>query len=383
MKRTVRENVVKRKARAPARRQHAPARRQHTPTRQRRVAFPRVRILLIAAAVAGAFVPLPPRVVEHVYSTGVYALLQPLVTSASNATPIALLDVTILAVIAVWLALAVRDVARGGGWRGAADVAVRSLVWCAGAYLLFLAAWGLNYRRVRLMDRLPFDASAVNEPSAVRLASIAVHRVNGLYATAHEDGWLTPHAIDPSLAGAFERARGELGLPRSFVVGRPKASWLDPYFTRTGVDGMTDPLWLETLVATDLLPFERPMVVAHEWSHLAGIADEGEANFAGWLTCVRGSIADQYSGWLFLYGELARALPPRERESLASVLAVGPRGDLAAVRDRVTRHLNPRVSAAGWRVYDSYLKANRVDAGTASYAEVIRLALGVRLATPF
>jgi hypothetical protein len=42
---------------------------------------------------------------------------------------------------------------------------------------------------------------------------------------------------------------------------------------------MTDPFFLETLVASDVLPFERPFLVAHEWSHLAGIADEGEANF--------------------------------------------------------------------------------------------------------
>jgi hypothetical protein len=40
--------------------------------------------------------------------------------------------------------------------------------------------------------------------------------------------------------------------------------------------------------------------------------------------------------------------------------------------------VNPRISAAGWRVYDQYLKANRIEAGAASYDEVIRLVLGVR-----
>ena len=37
-----------------------------------------------------------------------------------------------------------------------------------------------------------------------------------------------------------------------------------------------------------------------------------------------------------------------------------------------------RLSAAGWRFYDSFLKANRVESGAASYAEVVRLVLGVR-----
>ena len=86
---------------------------------------------------------------------------------------------------------------------------------------------------------------------------------------------------------------------------------------------MTDPYFLETLVKSDLLPFERPMIVAHEWSHLAGFADESEASFAGWLTCVHGSIADQYSGWLFLFEELAPVVP----EEIARICFAGWRPD--------------------------------------------------------
>ena len=48
--------------------------------------------------------------------------------------------------------------------------------------------------------------------------------------------------------------------------------------------------------------------------------------------------------------------------------------------DRVRRQVDPRLASAGWRVYDSYLKANRIEAGAASDAQVVRLALGVRFA---
>src|SRR5262249_28261732 len=150
------------------------------------------------------------------------------------------------------------------------------------------------------------------------------------------------------------------------------------YFRRAGVDGMTDPFFLETLVAGELLPFEHPFVVAHEWSHLAGYVDEGEANFVGWLVCLRGAEPDQYSGWLVLYPHLLSSVRPADRAALAERLAPGPRADRRAIAARIQRHLDPRVSAAGWRVYDRYLKANRVEAGAASYAEVVRLALGVR-----
>ena len=56
------------------------------------------------------------------------------------------------------------------------------------------------------------------------------------------------------------------------------------------------------------------MTVAHEWAHLAGYADEGEANFVGWLVCIDAGDAARYSGWLFLYSEVLSGLdrrPPR------------------------------------------------------------------------
>src|SRR5262249_45731903 len=156
----------------------------------------------------------------------------------------------------------------------------------------------------------------------------------------------------------------DFGLPVTPVAARPKVSLLDFYFRRAGVEGMTDPYFLETIVQRDLLPFERPFVAAHEWAHLAGFADEAEANFVGWLTCLRGSAADQYSGWLFLYAEFSRGVGGRDRSALAAQLGSQPRADLNAMADRYRRQVNPQVSAAGWRVYDGYLKANRVAAGT-------------------
>jgi hypothetical protein len=344
---------------------------------------PSAIVVVLAAAVLG-WLPLPAGAVERFYARGLYAIGQPAVTFASNAASFAWLDVFIGVTLATFLVLTARDIARRDARRALAGGTVRLLVWCAALYLVFLAAWGFNYRRERLKDRLPYDAAAVTPRAAVTLAALAVDRVNGLHGAAHAEGWVSGGAIDPSLAGSFDRVVRELGSsPRGIVVGRPKRSLLDWYFQRAGVAGMTDPFFLETLVAGDLLPFERPFVVAHEWAHLAGITDEGEANLAGWLACIRGSTADQYSGWLFMYGEVLGALPARDRAGITSRLAVGPRDDLRAMRDRTQKHVNPRLSAAGWRVYDSYLKANRVEAGAASYAEVVRLALGLELARPF
>jgi hypothetical protein len=339
-----------------------------------------LRFTVISAAAAAALAPLPPRAVERWYSAWVYAGIQPLVTSISNLAPFALLDVLIVAATALWIALAAADLWRARAWSAAGRMLFRSIVWAATAYLAFLCLWGLNYRRPRLRELLPYDASAVTADAAVAAGRLAVERLNALHDPAHAAGWPAPGDVDADLAAGFATAARDAAIGHDVVPARPKATLLTWYFRRAGVDGMTDPFFLETLVSGGILPFERPFVVAHEWSHLAGIADEGEANFTATLACIRGAAPNAYSGWLFLYGELARAVNGPARAAMSGALADGPRGDLRAIRERYTRDVSPRISGAGWRVYDSYLKANRVEAGTASYDEVVRLVLGVRVA---
>jgi len=335
------------------------------------------RLAMVGAAAAAAVLPLPAGFVERWYSNLVFPALQTLLTSASNLVPFALFDLLILTTIVwfVWRLVAdIRARCARGNWRVAGRAALRLVTAAACFYLAFLAAWGLNYRRMPLEDRLAFDAVRVSPRAAREVALAAVDRANALYDAAHARD--AAPLDTAALAHALAEAERELGNPHRARPARPKHTLLDPYFKAAGVDGMTDPYFLETFIASDLLPFEKPFVVGHEWAHLAGFADESEANFVGWLACVHGDAAAQYSGWLFLYSEIAGRLSRASRIEVGAHLGEGPRRDLRAVADRISRHLSPPVANAGWRVYDSYLKANRVEAGTASYSEVVRLVVG-------
>ena len=338
------------------------------------------RAALVLVAAAAALLPLPTSIVERAYSTALYPRLQSVLTPVSNHVPFALFDALVAIVAGGWLFAVALDIGRyRRQWaRLGGRLVLRTVVWTAALYVLFLLTWGLNYRRERLSDKLQFDSTAISADAARSVAVTAVNALNALHGRAHSVGWAPFGSIEPSLANAFDRVQEDLGARSRFAVSRPKATLLDFYFRRAGVAGMTNPYFLETLVERNLLPFERPFVVAHEWSHLAGFADESEANFVGWLTCLRGSISDQYSGWLFLYDELAGAVGRGDRSALAEQLGPGPRADLQAIAQRLRRQVSPAVSAAGWRVYDRYLKANRVEAGARSYAEVVRLVLGVK-----
>ena len=220
-------------------------------------------VLLVVSAAAVAFAPLSPSLVERMYSTSAYVRIQRIITSTSNLVPFALFDGLLLATLTAWLVALGVDLARNRGvWtRTAVHLVVRTGVWAAAFYLVFLMIWGLNYRRVHLADKLQFDAEAVSPDGAASLAMTAVNELNTLYDSAHASGWVAVTAINPSLAASFERSQRDLGAATAAVAGRPKTTLLGPYFRRAGVAGMTDP-YFRNHGERELPPFERSFVVA-------------------------------------------------------------------------------------------------------------------------
>jgi hypothetical protein len=324
-----------------------------------------IRVVLVAIAVIAAVAPLPSDGVELWYSRGIYPHVQRLLTSLSNLVPFSVFDALCVAAIVGFVLLVYRSV-RSAGWvRGLPRAAAGILTAAAALYLTFLASWGLNYRRQPLSEKLAFDPARATTTAVDELASRTIASLNRLYAPAHQ----APASL-AGLAEAFHATQASLAAPR-IVPGRPKtATLLGGYFHNAAIAGMTDPFFLETLLAPDLLDVERPFVIAHEWAHLAGYADEAEANFVAWLTCMRGDATLQYSGWLGLFGHVA----PRDRRLLES-LDIGPRSDLYAMSYRyygTSRILR----LAARESYDKYLKGNRVAKGIHSYDQVVQLIIG-------
>jgi hypothetical protein len=320
--------------------------------------------------------PLDRAVVERTYSGQIYLQLQPRITAVSSRLPFAVFDIILLGTVAVFIgvvAFAVRDFRRGQRWRAAGTASVRLLVVGACLYIWFAALWGLNYRRVPLLERLELAHDSPTPATVLALGQQAVDHLNALHAAAHATAWVDPWR-DDALRKAFRATQSALNrTTRKAMPGPLKSSLIGPYFRWASVDGMIDPFALEVLANPDLLPFEKPFVAGHEWSHLAGYADESEASFVGWLTCMRAGTGAQYSAWLFLYWEVSSVVSAADRAALAAALGAGPRADVAAVVDRVRRGQLPELRRASWAAYDQYLKANRVEAGIRSYDAVITL----------
>jgi hypothetical protein len=337
--------------------------------------------LIVVCALAAAFVPMDSATIERAYSTSVYPKIQAIVTPVSNFVPFAVFDVlTVLVVVVLVLdgSVAIWRAKTDRSWRPIGSLLMAFIGFAAFLYLLFLAMWGLNYRRVPMIERLEIAAAPPTTDQVMKLGFEAIRQLNTLHAQAHRTGWEADPRFDKDLTDAYAFIQTRLLGAAEAVPGRLKGSIYGPYFRWTTVDGMVDPFALEVLSNPDLLPFERTFVAAHEWAHLAGFADEAEANFVGFLTCIRAGVPAQYSGWLSLYWQIGVEVSAEDRKRLWDAVAEGPRRDIQAISDRLQRGQLLFLRTASWRVYDGYLRANRVEEGIRSYGQVVSLVLQAR-----
>jgi hypothetical protein len=336
------------------------------------------QVTVIATAVLVAMVRPGPGTVEEVYGRRVYPIIQANLTALSNLSPIAVIDVGLVLVVAITIALWVVSLKRAKKkrLRGIGNALMSTLTLAGIVYLWFLATWGLNYARQPLEERLPFDRSRIS-PAAVRtLAEFAIEQANRTHAAAHAAGFPAIDEMPRSLVTAMQEVERELGRPRTTVMAKPRWSILSPFFRASSVSGMCDPFFLETLLNPDLTGPERPIVLAHEWAHLSGYAPEDEASFVGLLAALRAGPAPEYSAWLDLAMTAADQLQPVTQQLIFKNLADGPRRDRMAIYQRVMGSRIETVDRVAWATYDQALRAQGVEEGVQSYSRVIELVLG-------
>lgn len=327
-------------------------------------------VVLPILAAAAAFVPLPATFVERVYSREWYLVLQNILTGASSFVPFALLDLALFLLVSFLLISVVRGW-RARGSRAALRAGAVSLIIIVSLMtLLFEVFWGFNYRRVPLETKLRYDRSRVTGDATIRFAHLALERINAL-----EPRKAASASSHDNLRNAFADTQRRLGAERTARPAPPKRSIFSWYLRMAGIDGMVVPWFLEIIVNPDVLWVEYPFTVAHEWAHLAGYANESEANFVAWLTCLASDDRAQYSGWLEAFQYARAALPREARRDVDRGLTAAVAADLQAIAERLGT-MDPAVSGFARNVYDSYLRAQGVDEGIASYGAMLRLMVG-------
>jgi hypothetical protein len=333
-------------------------------------------LALTALAAIALAMPWPPAAVESAFSSGVYPVWQRVATTATNALPFAAFDAVLGSAVLMLVVLTVRAWrgSAGGRWRRLGAALATTAGVTAGVYLWFLLAWGFNYLRVPIAERVGLDRTRATPERVARFAVETVDELNRLHPIAQARPWPDRRALVDGLRPAFRAALPRLGVRAEVVAGVPKWSLLQPYFRWAGIDGVTNPFLPEIVVNHDLLPMEWAFTVSHEWAHLAGLAHEAEASYAAWLTCQAGTDQSRYSARLWAFGHVFAASPRDRQIELLSRLGDGPKNDLRAIAGRTAQSVQV-VRRVSWATYDRYLKSNRVSEGLSAYDAAIVLVI--------
>jgi hypothetical protein len=316
--------------------------------------LPGLALLTFISSWAAAY---PTAVVERFFARFIFPEISHLAGEFADLVWFSWLDVTIPVVALILIILVTRK-----KWLWLANLA-------AGLYLVFFWTWGLNYHRQPLNSKLQLDSTRMEAPAIMEFARRAAVEINRLYGEK-------PNPIDESgtRAEAARRVRKVIALIDGADwkgAERVKFSWIGgPWLRAAGVDGLFNPLAHEPIISRSLLDVERPFVIAHEYAHVRGYTDEGDANvIAMFATLMSTDPALQYSGWLSLWLYL------RTPET-ANLLDPGPRRDVERIFERARAEQVRWINDFQRALLDWFLKANSVDEGVHSYSRIVLTAAG-------
>lgn len=329
--------------------------------------------LLIAVAVLLALWHPPAAWVETRYVNGFYLYLDAIVRAFTDRVPFAIGDLLLLLVVVSLIVALVRAArAPSGRGRKLAVVGLRAVAGLALIFLWFKAFWGLNYDRIPVADKVEIRTSAVDRQSVTALANRTARMLVANAAEAHRAA-VTDAELHDAMRTSFEAAILRLGDGRGLSVPAVKPTIFDAMLGSTGDSGFMNPWTHEVNLYSGQLFFERPSTFAHEWAHVAGFADESEANYIAVLTCINSPLAlARYSGWLLVWFNLPSNVHVTTRVTHQVV------ADIEAIKERYARQVKPGVARAQQAAYGSYLKANRVAEGINSYHMFIRWMTGAQ-----
>lgn len=345
-------------------------------------------VLAIAAALACKFFTPSAAWIEAHYSNGIYPPIDRAVRAVTGPLPFTLGDVlfvvALLALIA-WWTRRLLSAPKGKRLSMAGAVILRTVAIAAFVYVWFNVSWAFNYSRTPLAEKIPVHNERTNEDSVTAFAEHVVHELNRNADAAHRelrtvhldrnlDTWKLVSATRDndmdyaySLVPHFNKVIERLGDRSLFAPPRVKPTIFQPLFEASATSGFTDPWTHEVNLDASAFDFERPATYAHEWAHLAGFADESEANFIAVIACTTShDPVLAYSGWILTWFNLPSTIHVKHRLSRQAYK------DVRAIIARYRKQVNPGVEKASRAAYDQYLKANRVKAGFASYHLFVR-----------
>ena len=242
-------------------------------------------------------------------------------------------------------------------------------------YVWFYAAWGLNYCQSDFYQRTSTPRTNYDVAALKRFADEYVAKLNESYVEIKK---VDKVLVRQEVVKQYARMGEGMGIHAPFSdQPHEKTMLLTPLASMVGVTGTMGPFFGEFIVNGDLLPCEYAATYAHELSHLLGITSEGEANFYGYLACTSSDVPEiRFSGYLSILHYVLQAMREAGRVEYNLIHAkIRPEIHLLELERRIhwMGMYNETLGEMQDRIYDFYLRHNRIEVGRKSYSDVIDL----------
>ena len=263
------------------------------------------------------------------------------------------------------------------------------LLW---VYAWFYIAWGLNYSQPNIYCRTGMKPAEVSEAKFREFAYRYADSINSLSEETAFDGQresqfkgMVDDGLKNRVRDAVLKGYNEIGAKEGINAPfnqhpHAKTMLFTPLSSMSGVTGSMGPFFCEFTLNGDIRPHDYPAIYAHEYAHLLGIANEGEANFYSYIVCTASSDkAVKFSGYYHIFFHVLRNVFDilGEKEGEKFLKYIRPEIIQLAKSDR-NYWLSKRckvLDAAQDFIFDLYLRGNHVAEGRKSYSGVVGLIL--------
>ena len=270
------------------------------------------------------------------------------------------------------------------------------LLW---VYAWFYIAWGLNYSQPNIYCRTGMKPVEVSEAKFREFAYRYADSINCLSEerrvkseeTAFDDqresqfNGMVDDGLKNRVRDTVLKGYNEIGAKEGINAPfnqhpHAKTMLFTPLSSMSGVTGSMGPFFCEFTLNGDIRPHDYPAIYAHEFAHLLGIANEGEANFYSYIVCTASSDkAVKFSGYYHIFFHVLRNVFDilGEKEGEKFLKYIRPEIIQLAKSDR-NYWLSKRckvLDAAQDFIFDLYLRGNHVAEGRKSYSGVVGLIL--------
>ena len=243
-------------------------------------------------------------------------------------------------------------------------------------YVWFYLAWGLNYSQKNFYERTRIPYTAYTPDNFRSFTDSYIENLNSSYTdiTSVEKELVCRESVR-----VYNQIGDSLGVHRPFhQTPRAKTMLFTPLISMVGVTGSMGPFFCEFTLNGDLLPSQYPATYAHELAHLLGITSEAEANFYAYQVCTRSQVqAIRFSGYLSVLPHVLNNARRLMAEEEYAQLFRRIRPEIIGLAKKNSEYwmkkYNPVIGRIQDRIYDLYLKGNKIESGRKNYSEVVGL----------